>query len=170
MINAAWACEITQQAIGGIRLGMTTKQVKQKFPQAKIQRSSDGEGVALIMIRLQPKIEIVAYADEINPDKPINVNRKIIWLGSNSPNCKTAAGVHKGMKVAEVEKRYGKFINIQRSEIEAREFANFKNQPKWLTIQVEHGSGAFPENAELAAKTRRYVKNAVVEQLSIYSF
>ena len=74
------------------------------------------------------------------------------------------------MKLAEVEKRYGKFLKIQRSEIEAREVAYFQKQPKWVEIQVESGSGVFPENADLAATTRRYTKNAVVEQLSIASY
>ena len=170
VMNAAWACEVTQRAIGGVRLGMTTKQVKQAFPKAKIKRISDGEGVALISILLQPKVEIWAHADEEDADKPINFNKKITWLSSSSPACKTATGVHTGMKLAEVEKRYGKFLKIQRSEIEAREFAYFQKQPKWVEIQVESGSGAFPENASLAATTRRYTKNAVVEQLSIASY
>ena len=169
VMNAAWACEVTQHAIGGVRLGMTTKQVKQTFPKAKIKRISDGEGIALISILLQPKVEIWAHADEEDVDKPINFNKKIKWLSSSSPACKTATGVHTGMKLAEVEKRYGKFMRIQRSEIEAREFAYFQKQPKWLEIQVESGSGVFPENADLAATTRRYTKNAVVEQLSIAS-
>ena len=170
MMNVACACEVTQHTIGGVRLGMTTKQVKQKFPKAKIKRISDGEGIALISILLQPKVEIWAHANEDDPEKPINFNKKITWLSSSSPACKTATGVHTGMKLAEVEKRYGKFIRIQRSEIEAREFAYFQKQPQWVEIQVESGSGVFPENAELAATTRRYTKNAVVEQLSIASY
>ena len=168
-MSGAMACEINQQAIADVRLGMNIKQVKQKFPQAKITRTSDGEGLALIDIKLKPNLSLLAYADEEDANKPVNQNRKITWLATDSAVCKTKAGVYAGMKLAEVEKYYGNLREIVESEIEAREFAQFSRQPTWLNIQAESGAGIFPKNtnSDGAKRSKRYQKNATVVRLSI---
>jgi len=58
--------------------------------------------------------------------------------------CETSQGVHAGMPVAEVEKRYGRLLRIFRSEIESREFAEFEKRPNWADLQV---TGLNPDGA-----------------------
>ena len=49
---AAAECLIQKDGIGGIKLGQNLKQVKQKFPKAKMDKISDADGVSFVAIAL----------------------------------------------------------------------------------------------------------------------
>ena len=60
---AAAECLIQKDGIGGIKLGQNLKQVKQNFPKAKIERTSDGDGMAYVAITLSKDVLVFASQD-----------------------------------------------------------------------------------------------------------
>lgn len=136
---------IDQRSMGGIRLGMTPQQVREAFPSANIQRTSDGEGVALIEITLRPGASVTAYAGEENAEAPIDWSKPITMIETFSETFHTAEGVHPGSPVTDVEKIYGMTKSTQTSEIESREYITFEKQPVWLTFRLDH-TGVLPNH------------------------
>jgi hypothetical protein len=73
------------------------------------------------------------------------------------------------MPLREVEKKYGKLINIGMSEIESREYAEFARQPAGLLFQAglpDIGiAGKYPEGKR---ETTVYAPSAIVTNIEIY--
>ncbi|WP_296116001.1 hypothetical protein [uncultured Neisseria sp.] len=165
---AAAECLIQKDGIGGIKLGQNLKQVKQKFPKAKMDKTSDADGVSFVAITLSKDILVFASQDrEDDPDTPIKLHKKINFLETDSPTCHTTSGVHPGMKIKDAEAKLGKVKGIQLSEIEAREYATFARQPKHFGFRVEQGAGIYPGKGETPNQTRRYHQTARIEAISV---
>ena len=165
---AAAECLIQKDGIGGIKLGQNLKQVKQKFPKAKMDKTSDADGVSFVAITLSKDILVFASQDEEDdPDTPIKLHKKINFLETDSPTCHTTSGVHPGMKIKDAEAKLGKVKRIQLSEIEAREYATFARQPKHFGFRVEQGTGIYPGKGETPNQTRRYHQTARIEAISV---
>ena len=165
---AAAECLIQKDGIGEIKLGQNLKQVKQKFPKAKMDKTSDADGVSFIAITLSKDILVFASQDgEDDPDAPIKLHKKINFLETDSPTCHTASGVHPGMKIKDAEAKLGKVKGIQLSEIEAREYATFARQPKHFGFRVEQGTGIYPSKGETPNQTRRYHQTGRIEAISV---
>ena len=165
---AAAECLIQKDGIGGIKLGQNLKQVKQKFPKAKMDKISDADGVSFVAITLSKDVLVFASQDgEDDPDTPIKLHKKINFLETDSPTCHTASGVHPGMKIKDVEAKLGKVKGIQLSEIEAREYATFARQPKHFGFRVEQGTGIYPSKGETPNQTRRYHQTGRIEAISV---
>nr|WP_314595973.1 hypothetical protein [uncultured Neisseria sp.] len=165
---AAAECLIQKDGIGGIKLGQNLKQVKQKFPKAKMDKTSDADGVSFVAITLSKDILVFASQDrEDDPDTPIKLHKKINFLETDSPTCHTTSGVHPGMKIKDAEAKLGKVKGIQLSEIEAREYATFARQPKHFGFRVEQGAGIYPGKGETPNQTQRYHQTARIEAISV---
>ncbi len=167
---AAAECLIQKDSIGRIKLGQSLKQVKQKFPKAKMERTSD-DGVALVAITLSKDILVFASQDgEEDPDAPIKFHKKIDFLETDSPACHTASGVHPGMKIKDAEAKLGKVKEVHLSAIESREYAIFARQPKHFTFEVERGTGIYPGKGEAPNQTRRYRKTRHISLISVSKY
>ena len=165
---AAAECLIQKDSIAGIKLGQNLKQVKQKFPKAKMERTSD-DGVALVAITLSKDVLVFAFQDgEEDPDAPIKLHKKIDFLITNSPACHTASGVHPGMKIKDAEAKLGKVKEVQLSAIESREYAIFTRHPKHFEFRMEMGTGIYPGKGETPNRTRRYRKTGLIEEISVF--
>lgn len=165
---AAAECLIQKDGIGGIKLGQNLKQVKQKFPKAKMDKISDADGVSFVAIALSKDVLVFASQDgEDDPDTPIKLHKKINFLETDSPTCHTASGVHPGMKIKDVEAKLGKVKGIQLSEIEAREYATFARQPKHFGFRVEQGTGIYSGKGETPNQTWRYRQTGRIEAISV---
>ena len=165
---AAAECLIQKDSIGGIKLGQSLKQVKQKFPKAKMERTSD-DGVALVAITLSKDILVFASQDgEEDPDAPIKFHKKIDFLETDSPACHTASGVHPGMKIKDAEAKLGKVKKIIMSAIESREYAIFTRHPQHFEFRMEMGTGIYPGKGGAPNQTRRYRKTGLIEGISVF--
>ena len=165
---AAAECLIQKDGIGGIKLGQNLKQVKQKFPKVKMDKTSDADGVSFVAIALSKDVLVFASQDgEDDPDTPIKLHKKINFLETDSSTCHTTSGVHPGMKIKDAEAKLGKVKGIQLSEIEAREYATFARQPKHFGFRVEQGRGIYPSKGETPNQTRRYRQTACIEAISV---
>ena len=166
---AAAECLIQKDSIAGIKLGQSLKQVKQKFPKAKMERTSDADGVAFVAITLSKDVMVITHQDgDDDPDAPIKLHKKIDFLITNSPACHTASGVHPGMKIKDAEAKLGKVKKIIMSEIESREYAIFTRHPKHFEFRMEMGTGIYPGKGETPNRTRRYRKTGLIEEISVF--
>ena len=166
---AAAECLIQKDSIGGIKLGQSLKQVKQKFPKAKMERTSDAEGVAYVAITLSKDVMVIALQDgDDNPDSPIKLHKKIDSLETYSSACHTVSGVHPGMKIKDAEAKLGKVKKIIMSEIESREYAIFTRHPKHFEFRMEMGTGIYPGKGRAPNQTRRYRKTGLIEGISVF--
>ena len=105
-----------------------------------------------------------------DPDAPLRLNQKIIWLGTSSTACRTASGIRPGMKIQDAEAKLGKLKRISLSEIEMRETAEFTRMPKQMTFRVESGAGIYADPDKIPNQTRRYRKNSRIETISVSSY
>ena len=168
---AAAECLIQKDSIGGIKLGQNLKQVKQKFPKAKMERTSDAEGVAFVAITLSKDVMVFALQDgDDNPDSPIKLHKKIDSLSTYSPACHTVSGVHPGMKIKDAEAKLGKVKKIIMSEIESREYAIFTRHPKHFDFRMEIGTGIYPGKGGVPNQTRRYRKGGSILEISVSKY
>jgi hypothetical protein len=161
--NVGALCAITENGIGPVKLGMTLLEAKQAFPNATFSRGSDGEGVALVNVITKETQVMVLFADEEDRNKPINWSKRISSIETFSSNCSTSLGVRPGGLVAEAEKQYGKVLKIIMSEIEARQFAEFKHQPRGMIFRIDY-SGIF---AEGQSETLRYRPDAKIYSIAL---
>ncbi len=148
---------ITGDRAGRIKLGMTIADARKAVDPLKLERTSDGEGIALIAVMRGKQNVMTIYAGEEDRDAKINENAKIeqIWVWDK--NYRTEEGVKPGMKIADAEKIYGPAKEIVMSEIESREYVQFANNPQGLSFRVqgrEDTAGKYqPGSNETAAFT-----------------
>jgi hypothetical protein len=129
---------IVASGMGGIQLGMSLEQAQGAFPAAKFERTSDGDGAALVEITIAPDESMVVWTGEDDPAAPIDWSKRIKTIETFSPNFHTAEGVHPGALVTDVEIAFGKAKEIQKSEIESREYIEFERQPAGLTFRLDY--------------------------------
>jgi hypothetical protein len=161
--NEAALCAITENGIGPIKLGMTLLEAKRVFPKATFSRGSDGEGLAKVNVSTKEFRVMVLFAGEHDKDKPINWSKRISSIEAFSSSCSTRLGVRPGSLVAETEKRYGKVLKIVKSEIESRQFAEFRNQPRGMIFRIDY-SGIFTAGQ---TETVRYHPDAKIYSIAI---
>lgn len=158
---------ITETSVGSVRLGMTVANARRAVPGFTLSRTTDGEGVALIAVKRSGNTLMTLYAGESNPDARINEHAVIEFVEVWDAGYRTAAGVHPKMPLRQVEQKYGKLEEIKLSEIEAREYATFANQPAGIQLRVtnENGmAGVYPDGQRRATT---YAPSTYVLAISI---
>ena len=152
---------VTGGSVGPIKIGMKVSEMKKIMPGHKFERTSDGEGISLILVSKGGKSLMTIYDGDDgtgeNVDKDNVIQQITVW----SPEYKTKGGIGPGSKIADTEKIYGKLKEIMMSEIESREYAQFQKMPKGLDFRVQ-GAGVYPKGSR---KTTMYRKGAEISAL-----
>lgn len=156
-------CVISQAGIAPVRLGMTLREAKRAFPSAEFRRTSDGDGAALVSVSLGADEWMTLHAGEDDPEQRIDWTRRIRFIETFRSACKTVNGVHPGMPVAKVEKRFGRTKEIVQSEIESREYIRFGNQPAHFLFRLDY-SGIFAEGSR---STNRFAPDARIYSIAV---
>ena len=156
---------ISAAGIGRVRLGMTIDEVRGAIPSARIERTSDGDGAALVAITLAHGEVLVAYADEANASAPVDGSRPIESVTATTAEFRTAYGVRVGATIPEVESAFGPLEEITLSEIEGRHFAAFERQPDWVVLRLNYG-GIFAGDS---TRTRRYTPEARILGVTVWN-
>lgn len=127
---------ITDISAGNVRLGMTVSQARKAMKGDVLKRTSDGEGIYLVVVLRRAKELMYLYAGDGDQRERINEKAKIeqIWVFDN--RFKTVEGVHPDMLIKDAEKKYGRIKQIELTSIEQREFADFSMQPSGLLFRV----------------------------------
>ena len=144
---------ITSSSMGLVRLNMTLDAVRQMLPAASFERGTDGDGAALIRVTFGPDDALILWADEDDPEAPIDWSRQVITIYTFSKSFHTADGVRPGSLVSDVARIFGPIQEVVVSEIESRQFITFERQPSWLTFRLDD-TGIFPAGARTTKTVR----------------
>lgn len=98
---------IWASGIGPIRMGITLDEARKTLSSAEFVRATDGDGTALVQVKLGDENLMTLYANELNRDAPIDFSKKITYIETFSPSCHTENGIHPGSLVLDVEKILG---------------------------------------------------------------
>lgn len=164
---------ITARSVGAVRLGMTVSAAKKALTGYKLERTRDGEGLALIAVTHGKTTIMVLFAGEDDAGAPINPKAHIEDIQVLDSGYSTNDGVHPGMLLSDVEKRYGKLKELLISEIEQREFATFSKQPVEMIFRVHGTTGAAGKYTDEdlrrgpPMKSRKYMPSARILSINI---
>ncbi len=154
------SCLVQSGQVGAVRVGMTVAKARLALPGTKIQRILDADQMTVLKVSRNgvPMMDLYPN-DEGNFTERATIDLIRVW----DPACATAEGVHPGSPLADVEKRFGKLLRLERIEIESREYAEFEKQPNWVDIQG--GSGKAGRYAKGKRCAYQYAPDAKVECL-----
>lgn len=165
--SAQTSFAITGNSAGSVRIGMTVTEARRAMPRYTFRRTSDGEGIALIEIRMGNQTHMTLYAGEFDPGQPIDNTAKIEFIEVWNRSYRTAAGVYPQMLVRNVESRYGKLTSIMTSEIESREYGRFTNQPGNIDLRLEARNSRAGVYAQGETTTTRYSRTAYIRSIIV---
>lgn len=164
---AAQSAVITGESAGAVKIGMTVAEVRKAVAPLKLERTSDGEGIALIAVKSGEEIVMTIFAGEEDRDARIDEKAKVEYIMVWDKSYRTAAGVHPGMTVAEAEKIYGKVKQIIRSEIESREYVTFTNHPAGIEMRIFGKDDMAGVYAQGTSRTNKYSADAYIFTIDI---
>jgi hypothetical protein len=153
---------ITADGFAGLTLGMTLDEARQRLKGVLFERTSDGDGAALVTIRFPAGQNVVVFAGEDDPDTAIDWARAIQVIETFDSHFVTADGVRVGSLVTDITARLGAVREIVKSEIESRQYVTFERQPPWLMLRIDH-SGEF----DGARRTTRYRPTARISSIAV---
>jgi hypothetical protein len=158
---------ITGNSAGRVKLGMTVAAVRRAVRPMRLERTSDGEGLALIAVMRDGDALMTLYAGEDDPDAKVNEKAKVeqIWVWDKA--FKTRENVHPGMLIRQAEKIYGKVKTVMMSEIESREFASFSKHPWGLEFRVQGAGNDAGVYAKGKNTTSRYSSGASILSINV---
>jgi hypothetical protein len=154
---------ITSDGAGGVRLGMSVWEAMKSLKGCHFNRTSDGEGVALVGVTCHGKRVMSLYSGEVNSDAAIDPKAKIEFIEVWDGRFSTKDGIRVGIPVREVERRIGKVKEIVLTEIESREFVTFSRQPKNTHFRIY--GGIYPARAR---STTKYAKGTNLFSIQIW--
>jgi hypothetical protein len=129
---------IWELGVGSVRLGMSLADVRREHPNARFERTSDGDGADLVYMQFGKDSSLVLYANEAATDSTIDWSGIIEHIETFSEAFHTAENIRVGSLVTDVERFYGKTRDIALSEIESRQFISFEKQPKGLEFRIDY--------------------------------
>jgi hypothetical protein len=156
---------ITASAMGHVRLGVTLDEARRALPAASFRRTSDGDGAALVEIAFGTDDSLSVWADEDDPATPIDWSRRIVTIETFSAAFHTREGIHPGSLVTEAATFFGPVREIDKSEIESREFVTFARQPRALTFRLDY-TGIFSPGSR---RTTHFAPTAKIWSIAISS-
>ncbi len=157
-------CEITLNSIGKIRLGTSLNQLKATYPNAKLTRVTDGDGVALISVTISNQDLVFLYAGESDASEKINFSNKIEQIETFNSTCKTKLGIHPKMALKKVASLLGNIESIRMSEIEGRQFVRFKRQSDKLIYRINYCGNFANDNMR---ETNKYLPDCAILSIAI---
>ena len=156
---------ITPSAMGHVRLRMTLEEARQAVPVASFNRTTDGDGAALVEISFGQDSSLSVWAEEDDPATPIDWSKRIVTIETFSAAFHTREGIHPGSLVTEAVRIFGPVREITKSEIESREYVTFARQPRELTFRLDY-TGIF---STASRRTTEFEPGAKIWSIAISS-
>ena len=157
-------CEIAPDSIARIKLGSSLNQVKAIYPSAKLTRTFDGDGVALVSVKVGNQDLAILYAGESDPNEKINFSNKIEQIETFNPVCKTKFGIHPKLTLEKSAHLQGGVTRIRMSEIEGRQYVTFKKLSGSFNYKINY-CGDFSNDS--MRETTKYLPDCTILSISI---
>lgn len=153
-------CIIQQGAVGAVHEGMTVAQARRALHGATLKPSEDADRLPLLSVIRDGLHTMDLYVD---PREGVKEGSRVERIRVFDGTCATRDGVHPGMPLAGVERRYGRLTSVRITDTESREYADFEKLPSWLEVQVGNGQvGIYPAGKR---STTNYVPSAHIASL-----
>ena len=162
---APLSCEITSYSIAKIKLNTHLNQIKTIYPNAKLTRTTDGDGAALVLVTVNKQELAIVYANEDNADAPIQLSNKIEAIETFNSACKAKFDIAPGTSVKKAALLLGGIKDIMLSEIESRQYMEFNKQPKNLIFRIDY-CGNFKNDAR---HTKKYLQSCKILSIGVLS-
>jgi hypothetical protein len=154
-------CAIKVNTVGPIRAGMTIRAARLALPGTTFKQTGEiGGQVAFFAVTRGGAHVMDLYPSQEDGAKETS---KVELIRVYDPTCATAEGVHPGMKLIEVEQKFGNLKKLIVEQSEKREYAQFEKAPNWLEIQTGFGDAGIYNPGELCSQG--YKPEAKVESL-----
>ncbi len=160
-----FSCKITSDSIAKIKLNTRLNQIKTIYPSVKLTRTSDGDGAALVLVTVNKQELAIIYANEDDPDAPIDRSNKIEAIETFNSACKSRLHISPRTTVKKAASLLGGIENIMLSEIESRQYIKFKEQPKNLIYRIDY-CGNFKNDAR---DTKKYLQGCKILSIGVSS-
>jgi hypothetical protein len=165
------AQQITPVGIGGAKIGMSLKELKEQMGQG-FQfpiKPSFIEGFDAIAVT---KAGAVQYYIPYPAGTQFTDSDKIQHLMTDNPNYRTEQGVGPGTSIQQATTVYGGATLSLSKENESREFINFTQHPNGLAFRPkpagkDNFAGDYPESNEEYLKTQKYHDKAAIGQITV---
>jgi hypothetical protein len=165
------AQQITPVGIGGAKIGMSLKELKEqmgegfKFPI----KASFIEGFDAIAVT---KAGTVQYYIPYPTGTQFTDTDKIQHLMTDNPDYRTEQGVGPGTSIQQAATVYGGATLSLSKENESREFINFTQHPNGLAFRPkpvgkQSFAGDYPESNDEYLKTQKYDNRAAIGQITV---
>jgi hypothetical protein len=144
----AETCTIRVNTVGAVHAGMTVRQAREVLAGTQFKQSEDIDKIAIFIVTRGATrlMDLYPYQED-----GVKESSKIELVRVYDPACVTAEGVHAGMPLAEVQKRFGKLKRLTLNDGLPREIAEFEKVPSWLEIDAGDGSaGIYPKGMHCA--------------------
>ncbi len=156
------SCLVRSGQVGPLRVGMTIAKARQALRGTRFERILDADHMTVLKVFRNGMRTMDIYP---NDEGNFTERATIDLIHVYDPACATAGGVHPGSPLSEVEKRFGKLLRLERTEVDSREYAEFEKQPNWMDVQVGFGdAGRYARGKRCAYQ---YAPQAKVESLWI---
>ncbi|MEN9501265.1 MAG: hypothetical protein RI964_550 [Pseudomonadota bacterium] len=120
--------KITNNAAGPVQLGMSSAEILSTFPNVTAKTEQDGEGITWMTLNLKGENLMSVLLDEYD--------HTAVLIRVTSHKFVTEQGVKVGENLQSAGEKLGGLTEIQWTEIESREFANFASEPANMDFQV----------------------------------
>jgi hypothetical protein len=165
------AQQITPVGIGGAKIGMSFKELKEQMG-AGFQfpiKASFIEGFDAIAVT---KAGTVQYYIPYPAGTQFTDADKIQHLMTDNPNYRTQQGVGPGTSIQQAATVYGGATLSLSKENESREFINFTQHPNGLAFRPKpvgkhNFAGDYPESNDEYLKTQKYDNKAAIGQITV---
>ncbi len=170
-IPASPAQQITPVGIGGAKIGMSLKELKEQMGQG-FQfpiKASFIEGFDAIAVT---KAGAVQYYIPYPAGTQFTDADKIQHLMTDNPNYRTEQGVGPGTSIKQAATVYGGATLSLSKENESREFINFTQHPNGLAFRPKpvgnhNFAGDYPDSNDEYLKTQKYDNKAAIGQITV---
>ncbi len=165
------AQQITPVGIGGAKIGMSFKELKEQMGQG-FQfpiKASFIEGFDAIAVT---KAGAVQYYIPYPAGTQFTDADKIQHLMTDNPNYRTEQGVGPGTSIKQAATVYGGATLSLSKENESREFINFTQHPNGLAFRPKpvgnhNFAGDYPDSNDEYLKTQKYDNKAAIGQITV---
>ncbi len=133
---------ITPISVAGITIGANVGEAR-KFLRGTSFLRVEGEGMEIVDVQQNQKTLMYFYLEPTEEGDPADESTNIETIEVIDSRYRTSEGIHCGMKTSEVEKIYGKMLELVVNDYDESENMTFSDQPENYEFTVEKSGNSY---------------------------